>query len=122
MLNSIRKDYSALAAAFRRNFAQRRALYGDAAIGRRNLRAFDVLEAAGLAAKSAGSGGAFVCVYAQDPWVLEEEAEVKIKERVREVGFEFERVVLPPEYGEGGAKRKREDGADAGTLASSKVA
>lgn len=49
-----------LGALMRRNFALRRALYGAAALGPRSTRMVEVAEAAGCAAKFAGSGGAVV--------------------------------------------------------------
>lgn len=51
-----------------------------------------------------------MCVYAEHPWVLREDEEAGVKGRMRDVGFEFVRVVLPPDGGEGGEKRKREQG------------
>lgn len=52
----------ALAELMRRNFAIRRELFGDAALGRDSLEMIEVAESVGAAAKFAGSGGALVCL------------------------------------------------------------
>lgn len=50
------------AALFARNFNGRRALFGDAALGRDNIRMVELARAAGASAKFPGSGGAVVGV------------------------------------------------------------
>ncbi|XRB05830.1 glucuronokinase [Pycnococcus provasolii] len=47
-------------ALFRRNFALRRKMFGDDALGEQNLRMVEIAEAHGFAAKFSGSGGACV--------------------------------------------------------------
>ena len=53
---------AAWAALFARNFDARRALFGDAALGRDNIRMVEIARAAGASAKFPGSGGAVVGV------------------------------------------------------------
>ena len=48
---------------FRRNFALRRQMFGESALGAQNLRMVDLAESHGFAAKFCGSGGAAVCTY-----------------------------------------------------------
>ena len=54
------KDWKALAEAMCANFALRRRLYGEAALGDANLKMVAVAEEAGLPVKFPGSGGAVV--------------------------------------------------------------
>jgi hypothetical protein len=56
-----------------------------------------VLEGLGLAAKSAGSGGAFVCMCSEAPWALGGDEEDAVRERLKDVGFEFVRILVPEE-------------------------
>ena len=54
------KDWKGLAEAMCANFALRRRLYGEAALGEANLKMIAVAEEAGLPVKFPGSGGAVV--------------------------------------------------------------
>jgi len=57
-----------------------------------------VLEAEfNLAGKSAGSGGAYVCMRAEAPWALESRELEAVAHRMRVLGFEFVPIVLPAE-------------------------
>jgi glucuronokinase len=95
-----RRDFGVFASVIRRNFALRREIYGDAALGLDNVRAFEALKTLGLAAKFAGSGGAFVCVVPTAPWVLEHAQERAVSERLESIGFRFVRVLLPVDSSE----------------------
>jgi glucuronokinase len=95
-----RRDFGVFASVVRRNFALRREIYGDAALGLDNVRAYEALDALGLAGKFAGSGGAFVCVVPAAPWVLEDAQERAVSERLESIGFRFVRVLLPVDSSE----------------------
>lgn len=55
-------DVGELAQLMRSNFALRRSMFGDAALGATNLRMIAVAERVGAAAKFTGSGGAIVAL------------------------------------------------------------
>ena len=56
----INQDWSTLAECMNENFALRRQLYGDEALGADNLRMIDIGQRYGAAVKFPGSGGAVV--------------------------------------------------------------
>lgn len=56
------QDFSKLADLMEENFALRRSMYGDEAVGARNIELTQLAKAHGLAAKFTGSGGACVCL------------------------------------------------------------
>lgn len=55
-------DIPGLASLMEQNFAMRRALYGDAVVGARNIDMVSVAKTYGLSAKFTGSGGALLCL------------------------------------------------------------
>lgn len=54
------RDFITLCRLMSRNFALRRRLYGDAALGARSMRMVEIAEGVGATAKFAGSGGATI--------------------------------------------------------------
>merc|ERR1712070_1173565 len=52
------RDHAALCDLMDENFANRRRLYGDECLGRKNLQMIDICKKSGAAAKFPGSGGA----------------------------------------------------------------
>lgn len=57
-------DVNSLGTLMKKNFATRRALYGDGPVGALNIAMVELAERLGLAAKFTGSGGALVCIRA----------------------------------------------------------
>lgn len=81
-----------LAALMAQNFGWRRKMYGDAVVGATNLRAIEIAESCGLAAKFTGSGGALVCVNKSRAQWLDEGAEEEARRLFAGIFFEFVRV------------------------------
>ena len=61
--------YSLLTSYIAQNFALRRQLYGDDVVGRDNILVVELLERYQLIGKFTGSGGAIVCMRADEPTV-----------------------------------------------------
>lgn len=76
-----------------RNFELRRQLYGDEAVGKKNIKIHKLANDLGFAAKFTGSGGAFLCLLKSgDGWILNEEIEELVREQFNKEGFEFIRI------------------------------
>lgn len=60
------QDLSALGTLMDANFANRRALYGDGALGAANLRMISIAQKHGVPAKFPGSGGAVLGLWVGD--------------------------------------------------------
>lgn len=89
-------DRGLLAKCLEKNFALRRAIYGDDVVGKANIAIAELATSLGLAVKFTGSGGAFIGMRkeGQDWWAEEEERE--IQQEFAKHGFAFVRVLLPP--------------------------
>ena len=61
--------YSLLTSYIAQNFALRRQLYGDDVVGKDNILVVELLERYLLIGKFTGSGGAIVCMRADEPTV-----------------------------------------------------
>jgi len=84
-------DWGSLAGLLNANFDLRRRIYGDAALGERNLLMVETLRGRGLPAQFPGSGGAVLSFSA-------EAAQVEAaRDAVQELGFEFA-LVTPAQY------------------------
>ena len=81
-----------LAALMAQNFAWRRKMYGDAVVGAVNLKAIEIAESCGLAAKFTGSGGALVCMNNSCAQWLDEGAEEEARRMFAGIFFAFVRV------------------------------
>lgn len=103
------------------NFALRRSIYGDAAVGERNIEMVDTARALGLAAKFTGSGGACIClkrptadaaaegaanggvrVAVESPLLLSEAEEEAARKVFNEKGFTFIRIRFDDDHSGGG--------------------
>ena len=78
-------DAAAMDAAMGGNFAKRREMYGDAVIGRSNLRMVAIAKGCGCSAKFAGSGGTLVGTATEEQFPL-------LRESYEVEGFIFARV------------------------------
>lgn len=81
-----------VAALMAQNFALRRKMYGDAVVGASNLRAIEIADSCGLAAKFTGSGGALVCMRKDHAKWLSDEDEEYARGMFAGIFFEFVRV------------------------------
>lgn len=81
-----------LAGLMAQNFSWRRKMYGDAVVGASNLKAIEIAEKCGLAAKFTGSGGALVCMNKTQAQWLDETAEEETRRMFAGILFEFVRV------------------------------
>mmetsp|Transcript_24984 Transcript_24984/g.73382 ORF Transcript_24984/g.73382 Transcript_24984/m.73382 type:complete len:682 (+) Transcript_24984:72-2117(+) len=111
-------DYVTLCDLMDENFALRRSMYGDAAVGDRNIELVETARAAGLAAKFTGSGGACIClkrpaagsgavpdpsrVAVSHPLLLSEEEEATLRDTFEEKGFTFVHVRFDDDGSGGG--------------------
>ncbi|KAL1919007.1 uncharacterized protein VTP21DRAFT_2388 [Calcarisporiella thermophila] len=86
-------DKSALARLMRENFALRRKIYGDEALGKANLRMIEIFEKYGCAAKFTGSGGAVVAFWEVNGEGKEEQERERVKKSLKrdlsDEGFVF---------------------------------
>lgn len=87
-------DLGELASLMNQNFALRRQLFGDEALGATNLEMVAVAVSVGAAAKLSGSGGAVVALCPEGP-----RQERLLAEACERAGFACERVeVAPPNF------------------------
>lgn len=87
-------NYSSLAECMDKNFASRRAIYGDEVVGALNLSLAALAREQGLSVKFTGSGGAFVCLHPSGKWFAEED-ELRMRRVFEGKGFAFVRVMVP---------------------------
>ena len=87
------KDWKGLAEAMSANFALRRRVYGEAALGEANLKMIAVAEEAGLPVKFPGSGGAVV-------GTCDAEKLASVRRAYEREGFVF--VELEPHFSDDG--------------------
>jgi glucuronokinase len=84
-------DGESLAELLNANFDLRRRIYGDAALGERNLLMVETLRGLGLPAQFAGSGGA-VLSFSKDTAQME-----AARDALQDLGFEFA-LLTPAQY------------------------
>ena len=85
-----RRDYETLGELMNQNFDLRRRLYGEEAIGARNMEMIEIARRHGLPAKFPGSGGAIVGIY-QDEEQLE-----RARQALHQAGYHFAPVTPTP--------------------------
>lgn len=84
-------DAAGLASLMRQDFALRRQLFGDEALGAKNLALVEAAASVGAAAKLSGSGGAVVALCPRGP-----HQEQQLAEACQRAGFVCERVQVAP--------------------------
>ncbi|KAI8471038.1 MAG: ribosomal protein S5 domain 2-type protein [Monoraphidium minutum] len=93
----VKGDHGKLAQLMDRNFDLRREMYGDAALGKLNLRMVAAARSVGAAAKFTGSGGAVVALCPQG-----EGQEALLKDICAAEGFVIEEIRVAPPTNEQG--------------------
>ncbi|HEX28452.1 TPA: hypothetical protein ENG04_00030 [Candidatus Poribacteria bacterium] len=84
----IRRDYDKVGELMNANFDLRRQIYGDEAIGRRNLEMIQIARNLGLPSKFPGSGGAVIVMYRS------EEDACRLIEAYEEAGYRCVKVEI----------------------------